>query len=106
MTGTAYYTGLSYETKFNTPIIISGRLFYGLPHSNNGAGGGYICVDLRTGEQIWLQNYTVNPSFGAIINVETPNQHGAISYLIATQTVSGATTWMMFDPGMEPGYST
>ena len=40
------------------------------------------------------QNYTVNPSFGAIINVETPNQHGAISYLIATQ----GTTWMMIDP--------
>ena len=46
ITGTAYYTGLSYETKFNNPIIINGRLFYGLPHSNNGAGGGYICVDL------------------------------------------------------------
>lgn len=92
--GAAFYTGLSYETKFNTPIVISGRLYYGLPHSNNGAGGGFICVDLRTGQQIWMQNYTVNPSFGAIINTETPNQHGAISYLIATQ----GTTWMMFDP--------
>ena len=92
--GAAFYTGLSYETKFNTPLVISGRLFYGLPHSNNGAGGGYISVDLRTGQQIWIQNYTVNPSFGAIINVETPNQHGAISYLIATQ----GTTWMMIDP--------
>ena len=92
--GAAFYTGLSYETKFNNPIIISGRLYYGLPHSNNGAGGGYICVDLRTGQQIWFQNYSVNPSFGAVINVETPNQHGAISYLISTQ----GTTWMMFDP--------
>jgi outer membrane protein assembly factor BamB len=96
ITGVSYYTGLSYETKFNNPIIIGGRLFYGLPHSNNGAGGGYICVDLRTGEQLWMQNYTGNiyPSFGAVIDVETPNQHGAISYLIATQ----GTTWMMFDP--------
>lgn len=96
ITGTAYYTGLSYETKFNNPIIISGRLFYGLPHSNAGSGGGYICVDLRTGEQIWMQNYTGNiyPSFGTVINVDTPNQHGTISYLIATQ----GTTWMMFDP--------
>ncbi len=98
ITGTAFYTGLSYETKFNTPIIISGRLFYGLPHSNNGAGGGYICVDLRTGEEIWRQNYAVNPSFGAIVNFDSPNQHGAISYLIATQTISGVTTWMMHDP--------
>lgn len=92
--GAAFYTGLSYETKFNNPIIISGRLYYGLPHSNNGAGGGYICVDLRTGQELWRQDYNVNPSFGAVINVETPNQHGAISYLIATQ----GSTWMMYDP--------
>jgi len=98
ITGTSYYTGLSYETKFNSPIIISGRLFYGLPHSNNGAGGGYICVDLRTGEEIWRQNYAVNPTFGAIVNFDSPNQHGAIAYLIATQTISGATTWSMYDP--------
>jgi hypothetical protein len=98
ITGTAFYTGLSYETKFNNPIIISGRIYYGLPHGNNGAGGGYICKDLRTGEQIWYQNYTVLPSFGAIVNFDSPNQHGSLAYLIATQTVSGSLNWMMFDP--------
>jgi outer membrane protein assembly factor BamB len=98
ITGTAYYTGLSYETKFNNPLIISGRLFYGLPHSSAGSGGGYICVDLRSGEQIWFQNYTVNPSFGAVVNFDSPNQHGSIAYLIATQTVAGSLNWMMFDP--------
>lgn len=98
ITGTAFYTGLSYETKFNNPIIISGRIYYGLPHSNNGAGGGYVCLDVRTGQQIWFQNYTVNPSFGAIVNFDSPNQHGSIAYLIATQTVAGSLNWMMFDP--------
>jgi outer membrane protein assembly factor BamB len=98
ITSTAFYTGLSYETKFNNPIIISGRLFYGLPHSNNGAGGGYVCVDLRTGNQIWWQNWTVLPSFGAILNFDSPNQHGSIAYLIATQNVGGQTVWEMFDP--------
>jgi hypothetical protein len=98
ITGTIYYTGLSYETKFNNPLIINGQLFYGLPHSNNGAGGGYISVNLRTGEQTWWQNYTVNPSFGIVINVDTPNQHGTIPYLVATQTISGAITWQLFDP--------
>lgn len=98
ITGVAFYTGLSYETKFNNPIIIGGRLYYGLPRSASGSGGGYLCVDLRTGKEIWKQDYLVNPSFGAIIDVETPNQHGAISYLIATQTVSQVTTWMMYDP--------
>ena len=38
------------------------------------------------------------PTFGVILNVDTPNQHGSIPYLVATQTVSGATTWQMFDP--------
>jgi hypothetical protein len=98
ITGTVYYTGLSYETKFNSPIIINGQLFYGLPHSNAGSGGGYISVNLRTGEQTWWQNYTVNPSFGAVVNVDTPNQHGSIPYLIATQTISQAITWQIFDP--------
>ena len=98
ITGTVYYTGLSYETKFNNPIIINGQLFYGLPHSNSGSGGGYISVNLRTGEQTWIQNYAVNPSFGAVVNVDTPNQHGTIPYLIATQTISGALTWQIFDP--------
>ncbi len=94
ITGATYYTGLSYETKFNNPIIINGQLFYGLPHSNNGAGGPFISVNLRTGAQTWSQTYAVNPSFGAVVNVDTPNQHGTIPYLIATQ----GTTWQMFDP--------
>ena len=98
ITGTAFNTGLSYEPKFNAPIIIHGQLYYGLPRSNDGTGGGYIAVDLRTGEQIWKQTYAVDPSFGAIVNFDSPNQHGSASYLIATQTVSGVTTWMMYDP--------
>ncbi len=98
ITGVQYYTGLSYEAKFNNPIIISGRIFYGLPHSNNGVGGPFVCYDLRTGEEIWRQTYTTNPSFAAVIDVETPNQHGAISYLIATSASAGVTTWSMYDP--------
>ncbi len=94
ITGVAFYTGLSYEAKFNTPIIISGRIYYGLPHSNGGSGGGFICVDLRTGNEIWRQDYTVNPSFAAIVNFDSPNQHGAISYLISRS----GSTWIMYDP--------
>ncbi len=95
VSGATYYTGLSYEGRFNTPIIMYGRLYYGLPRANNAFGGGYICVDLRTGEQIWLQNYTVNPSFGQLYWYDTFNQHGIIPNGILW-AVSG-TTWMGYD---------
>ncbi len=95
ITDAAFYTGLSYETRFNNPIIIDGRLYYGLPLGNNGAGGGYVCKDLRTGEQIWLQNYPVNPAFGVLLDFESPNQHGVIpsGYLVS----SSSGTWIIYD---------
>ena len=105
--GATFYPGLSYETKFNSPIIIYDRLFYGLPRSNEGSGGGYICVDLKTGEEIWRQNYAVNPSFASLEWFDSPNQHGVVpnGYLWA---VSGGfnfmtfqmdpTTWTAYDP--------
>ena len=99
-----FYTGLSYEWRFARPIIIYGRLYYPLPRSDSvqggladaGGGGGYVCVDLRTGEQIWWQNYAVDPSFGALVFFDSPNQHGVIpnGYLFA---VSGST-WIAYDP--------
>jgi len=93
----AYYPGLSYECRFTNPIIINGNLYYALPNSNNNAGMGYVAINLRTGQQVWYQNFTVNPSFGILVNFDSPNQHGVIpsGYLVA---VSG-TTWMLFDAG-------
>jgi outer membrane protein assembly factor BamB len=98
-----FYGGLGYEAKFNVPIIISGRLYYALPKSNDGYGGGYVCVDLKTGEQIWKQDYVVNPSFAQLEWFDSPNQHGVIpnGYLWA---ISGGgwtglpTTWIAYDP--------
>ena len=100
--GAAYYAGLSYETKFNPVIIMNGRIYYPLPKSNNGAAGfgaaanynGYVCVDQRTGEQIFWKDATM-PNFGSLLNYDDPNQHGVIpdGYL---WTVSG-TTWMASD---------
>jgi outer membrane protein assembly factor BamB len=82
ITGASFYDGTAYEGKFTTPIIINGRLYYSIPLSNNPTGGGYISVDLKTGEQIWLQNYTTSPSFGQLYTYESMNQHGVIpSYL-------------------------
>jgi outer membrane protein assembly factor BamB len=75
-----FYTGLSYNTRFNSPIIMNGRLYYELPSGNSGSGGGYVCVDLRTGEEIWWINITGRniPSFGYLYNLDMYNQHGVI----------------------------
>ena len=98
--GSTFYTGLSYETRFNNPLIVYGRLYYPLPRGNNGAGGGYVCVDLRTGEQLWWQNYTTSPTFASLEWFDSGNQHGVEpnGYLWVTTTSGGAgTTWMAFD---------
>jgi hypothetical protein len=60
--GITYYSGIAYEHKFTGSLIMYGRLYYKLPRSNDGSGGGYACVDLRTGEEIWRQNYEVDPT--------------------------------------------
>ena len=88
---TTYYSGLSYEGKFGPPIIMQGKLFYNTPLSNQGSSGGAVCVDLRTGEEIWHQPITL--SLGEIYNYDSPNQHGAIPYLWRT-----GGTYYMYDP--------
>jgi hypothetical protein len=93
--GAAFYTGLSYETRFSTPIIISGNLYFALPLSDSGTGGGYVDINLQTGKQVWRQNYAVNPSFGVLVDFESGNQHGVIpnGYLVAVD----GSTWIAYD---------
>jgi hypothetical protein len=94
--GMTYYTGLSYEIRFTSSLIMNGRLYYPLPRSDASSGDGYACVDLRTGEQYWWQNYTVNPSFGQLEWYDSENQHGVVSngYLWATS----GTNRTIYDP--------
>jgi len=96
--GLTFYDGTAYESPFNAPIILYGRLYYPLPLSDQRDGSGYACVDLRTGETLWEENYAVNPSFGQLFDYESMNQHGVIrnGYLWANQR--GSTTWMAYDP--------
>jgi outer membrane protein assembly factor BamB len=76
--GVTFYDGTAYEGVFSNPLILYGRLYYPLPLSDATTGGGYISVDLTTGETLWVQNYTVNPSFGQLYDYESMNQHGVI----------------------------
>ena len=45
ISGMTYYSGLNYEAKFPTPIIINGRLYYEQPLANDARGGGFVCLD-------------------------------------------------------------
>jgi hypothetical protein len=93
-----YYTGDAYEGKFSGSVIISGVLYY------NTLATGFmgakiqqeiVAVDLHTGEELWRQNWgNASLSFGQVLNWETPNGHGAYSYL---WTVVGST-WNAYDP--------
>ena len=83
--GTTYYMGGSYQTRFSNALIMYGRLYYELPYGNSGGGGGWICVDLRTGEEIWYNGDIgasgtglSDPSFGYLFDFDDPNQHGVL----------------------------
>jgi hypothetical protein len=98
--GLTFYDGTAYESPFNAPIILYGRLYYPLPLSDQRSGSGYACVDLLTGETLWEKNYPVDPSFGQLFDYESINQHGVIrnGYLWATQRAGSANNWMAYDP--------
>jgi hypothetical protein len=83
--GTTYYMGGSYQIRFQNALIMYGRLFYQLPLMDTGTGGGWICVDLRTGEQIWYNDQMgvtgsgqPSPAFGYLYDADYYNQHGII----------------------------
>ncbi len=116
---TGYYTGLSYESLGGPDIILNGRIYYNVMAPPR---FGWWCIDLHTGEKLFFVNttgpwatnrgadgsgmYAVGQlSFGQIHNYDSPNQHGGIPYLWATNTdADGASkstppnTWYMYDP--------
>jgi hypothetical protein len=104
--GEMYYQGLSYNPRFNNPLIMQGVLYYQEPYGNSGTGGPYVAVDLQTGQTLWSINVTATgtslvPSFGYLYSLDNPNQHGVLpnGLLIATTTVSGqGTVWRGYDP--------
>mgnify|MGYP005851756385 CR=1 FL=1 len=83
--GNTFYMGGSYNTRFSNALIMYGRLYYELPYGNSGGGGGWICVDLRTGEEIWYNaeigasgTGLPDPAFGYYYCYDDGNQHGIL----------------------------
>jgi hypothetical protein len=78
-----FYMGGSYNVRWSNPLIMNGKLYYELPWGNSGSGGGYVCDDLRTGEELWRVNTTATgtslvPSFGFLYSFDDGNQHGVL----------------------------
>jgi outer membrane protein assembly factor BamB len=94
---TQYYTGLSYEGKWNPPVIMQGRLYYNLPLANSPSSGQFACVDIRTGETLWTATGSITN--GQIFDYESPNQHGAHAYLwnCPSSWWGPASNWTMYD---------
>ena len=83
--GDTYFEGSAYQQRFINPIIVYGRLFYKEPVSFLGpSSGASICVDLRTGQEIWRRTDMPTISFAYIPNVQNPNQHGVFPALLCT----------------------
>ncbi len=82
--GNVFYSGTAYNPRFAAPIIMNGLLYYELPLMNSNSGGGWMCVDLRTGEEIWynaqmgVDSDYPDPSFGYLYDAENENQHGVV----------------------------
>ena len=57
-----------------------GRLYYQEPIAWAGTGGDWVCVDLKTGQEIW-RNKTMSctPNFGYYYDLDDMNQHGVVN---------------------------
>ncbi len=101
--GATYYSGGSYEGRFNNAIIMHGILYYPVSLGHSGSGGGYAAVDLRTGEELWYRDdlgglsetgYWSPISKGQLYDFEDINQHGVVGGVLWQEL---GTTWNAYD---------
>jgi hypothetical protein len=102
--GQTYFDGSAYLIRYSNPIILDGMLYYTEPvgfsntgYSMTGTASGYgptVCVDLRTGEEIWSRTDVPALSMGLIMNVQTQNEHGVSAPVLIAMS---GTTWMGYD---------
>ena len=82
--GDTYMEGSAYNNRLQNPIIVYGRLFYQEPLSYSGSGGDSVCVDLRSGQEIWRRSDLPTISFAYIYDVQSVNQHGVYAPFLVT----------------------
>jgi hypothetical protein len=95
-----YYSGFSYETRFANPLIVSGVLYYRQPLGHSGSGGGFVAVDLRTGEELW-RTYDWAADKAQLFDFQSPNQHGTVASILYDQIgggfFGGPQSWRAYD---------
>ena len=79
--GQVFNAGHQYQTRMqDTTIIMYGRVYYQEPITWAGTGGAWVCVDLKTGQEVWRnQTMSAQPSFGWYVDYNDMNQHGVIN---------------------------
>jgi hypothetical protein len=92
-TAATYYSGFSYNTRFGSPIILNGVLYYQQPLGEAGTGGGEFAVDLTTGQTLWSSN-TIVFNKAQLYDLQSPDQHGVVGGIL--WQVSG-TTWIGYN---------
>ena len=95
---TVYYHGISYEQFFEA-MVLQGMVFYtehGLTGTMQNYGTRFL--NLYTGEDypLMYMNNT-NILFAQTLNVDTPNEHGVLEYLIVQRSASGQTYWDFYE---------
>ncbi|MCX8150817.1 MAG: PQQ-binding-like beta-propeller repeat protein [Candidatus Bathyarchaeota archaeon] len=94
-----YYQGLSYEEHYN-PLILDGKIIFTEHYLDQSVVYQTRCVNLYTGEDVWILN-DVSIKFAQVVNIDTPNEHGALAYLWDTGPgglfSAPSTTWKMYD---------
>ncbi len=95
----SYYPGLSYESKASPGIIMDGRLYFNIRPTSS-VNQGFMCVDLRTGQELWRNtNWTYAITLGQEFEYTSGNQGGTPGAYL-WQTSGSATAlglYRMFD---------
>jgi hypothetical protein len=113
-----YYATRQYE-KMYSPVIMNGYLYYTDHPGSSTTPTANICVDLHTGQTVWIDDSTnygggspaqtaltasglvTSLMCGQILDYVSPNQYGGLAYIWTTGTpagiVSTGTTLNMFD---------
>jgi hypothetical protein len=77
-----YYSTSQYEPKW-APIIINGIMYYVTYPNSYTTPGGWVAVDIRTGQTLWNKNTTDILRCGQLLQMVNPNQFGSLAYLWA-----------------------
>ena len=104
--GNTYFEGSAYLQRFVNPIIVNGRLYYAEASSYlSPSGGDTVCVDLRTGKEVWRSSSVASLSFAMIFDPEDPNQHGVYNAMLVSTaessfdytTFTSKANWTFYD---------